>query len=86
MENNSYIYYLKACLYSSESLLNPSEITFQTFCIAGFIIDLLDKISAMLDFDYTIHEVESGKYGHRTSSGRWSGVIGRVKRQVLTKL
>ena len=36
----------------------------------------------MLDFPYEITETEDGKYGHRLSSGRWDGVIGKVKRGV----
>ena len=56
-----------------------------SYIIAGFIIDLMEQLSLMLDFPYEIQEAGDGKYGHRLSSGRWDGVIGEVKRAVSRK-
>ncbi len=50
--------------------------------LAGFIIDLMEQLSLMLDFPYKLKEAADGKYGHRLSSGRWDGVICEVKRAV----
>lgn len=43
----------------------------------GFIIDLLDELSAKLGFNYTIYEQAERKYGSEDkSTGKWDGLIG----------
>ncbi|XP_064637937.1 glutamate receptor 1-like isoform X3 [Lineus longissimus] len=41
----------------------------------GFSIDLIEEISKMLKFQYTIYEVPDGKFGARNSTGEWNGII-----------
>lgn len=42
----------------------------------GFIIDLLDELSAILGFNYTIYEAADKAYGSELSPGKWNGMIG----------
>ena len=46
--------------------------------VLGFIIDLLDQVALMIDFQYDIEPVQDGNYGHRQPSGKWNGVIGEI--------
>ena len=50
----------------------------------GFIIDLLDEVSKMLRFKYSLHLVKDGEYGHRQSDGTWDGMIGELQTRVIT--
>lgn len=45
---------------------------------SGFCVDLLDKLSAELDFKYELHVMEDGKRGAQNGSGHWDGMIGEV--------
>lgn len=42
----------------------------------GFIIDLLDELSAILGFNYTIYEAADKGYGSEVTPGEWDGMIG----------
>ena len=42
----------------------------------GFIIDLLDELSGILGFNYTIYEQDDRKYGSEIAPGKWNGMIG----------
>lgn len=42
----------------------------------GFIIDLLDELSLILGFKYTIYEQAQRGYGSEEASGKWNGMIG----------
>ena len=43
----------------------------------GFIIDLLDHLSDIIGFNYTIYEQAERKYGSADkTSGKWDGMIG----------
>ncbi|XP_053396130.1 glutamate receptor ionotropic, kainate 2-like [Mercenaria mercenaria] len=42
----------------------------------GFIIDLLDELSAILGFNYTIYEAADRAYGSEVTPGKWNGMIG----------
>jgi len=44
----------------------------------GFCEDLAEKISEVLDQEHEIHIVKDGKYGARSESGDWSGMIGEL--------
>jgi len=50
----------------------------------GFIPDLLDEVSQLVDFNYTIRLVRDGKYGSRNPDGSWNGMIHEVTRRVGT--
>ncbi|KAK7489093.1 hypothetical protein BaRGS_00019607, partial [Batillaria attramentaria] len=53
-----------------------------TKCCSGLSIDLLDIISQMLNFNYTLFEVESVGYGTQptnTSETQWSGLVGALQ-------
>ena len=41
----------------------------------GFIIDLLDELSKILGFNYTIYEESKREYGSDID-GKWNGMIG----------
>lgn len=43
----------------------------------GFMIDLLQKVSKISDFNYTLTYVKDGKYGRETG-GNWDGAIGEL--------
>lgn len=42
----------------------------------GYSIDLLDKIGTIVDFDYTIKEVDG--YGRMDETGEWNGVVRKL--------
>lgn len=43
----------------------------------GFIIDLLDELSDLLGFNYTIYEQATRGYGTEDPhTGKWDGMIG----------
>ncbi|XP_053396125.1 glutamate receptor ionotropic, kainate 2-like isoform X3 [Mercenaria mercenaria] len=43
----------------------------------GFIIDLLDELSRILGFNYTIYEESKREYGSKVeATGKWNGMIG----------
>ena len=44
----------------------------------GFIIDMMEEISRMLEFSYEIYPVHDGNFGARLPSGEWNGMIGEV--------
>ncbi|XP_065293844.1 glutamate receptor ionotropic, kainate 2-like [Dermacentor albipictus] len=45
---------------------------------SGFCVDLLDKLSAEMDFKYELHVVADGRRGSQNDSGHWDGMIGEV--------
>uniref|UniRef100_A0A8D0BQN2 Glutamate receptor n=1 Tax=Salvator merianae TaxID=96440 RepID=A0A8D0BQN2_SALMN len=49
--------------------------------LEGYCIDLLEKLSKMLNFKYKVGIVKDGKYGGLGPSGNWSGMIGEVVRK-----
>ena len=49
-----------------------------------FIPDLLDEVSQLVDFNYTIRLVQDGKYTSRNPDGSWNGMIHEVTRRVGT--
>ncbi|XP_038059611.1 glutamate receptor ionotropic, kainate 2-like [Patiria miniata] len=44
----------------------------------GYCIDMLQKISERLHFNYQIVEVEDDNYGSKLESGRWNGMVGEL--------
>ena len=50
----------------------------------GYNIDLVESISQILGFNYTIRIVEDGKYGsYDKATDSWNGMIGELLSQVL---
>lgn len=52
--------------------------------LAGFCRDLADEISEKLEFDYEIREVRDGQFGVELENGSWSGMIGELRRGVMS--
>lgn len=57
-------------------VINLTEPNEQGRMHEGFIVDLLDELSYILGFNYTIYEVADRGYGSETASGKWDGMIG----------
>ena len=48
----------------------------------GYNLDLIESISKILGFNYTIRIVEDGNYGsYDSTSGTWNGMIGELLSQ-----
>ena len=48
----------------------------------GYSVDLVEEISKILHFNYTIKLVEDGKYGSfDKETGKWNGMIGELQAQ-----
>ena len=49
----------------------------------GYNVDLIEEVSKILGFNYTINIVEDGKYGSYNSKNKtWNGMIGELLAQV----
>jgi len=44
----------------------------------GYCIDLIDEIAGIVHFDYTIQEVEDGKFGNMDEKGEWNGIVKKL--------
>ncbi|EDV57772.2 ionotropic receptor 25a [Drosophila erecta] len=44
----------------------------------GYCIDLINEIAAIVHFDYTIQEVEDGKFGNMDDNGQWNGIVKKL--------
>ena len=50
--------------------------------MSGYSVDLVEEISQILGFNYTIKLVEDGKYGSFDKKlGKWNGMIGELQAQ-----
>lgn len=45
----------------------------------GFCIELIERLAAILRFNYTFIEQENGAYGTKQPNGEWDGMIGRLR-------
>jgi len=53
----------------------------------GFCVDLLDEISKILHFNYTIKPVEDGKYGAPVGAkDEWNGMVRELIDKVSERL
>ncbi|XP_039767983.1 probable glutamate receptor isoform X2 [Ornithorhynchus anatinus] len=52
--------------------------------LQGFLVDLLNQLSALLHFDPQLQLVRDGQYGRTGASGHWTGLIGELERQEAT--
>ena len=49
----------------------------------GYIPDLLERISRIINRKFTLQKVTDGKYGAKdTSTGQWNGMMGEVISEV----
>ena len=48
----------------------------------GFLVDLLDRVAQIADFQYEWRLVQDGHYGAALENDQWSGMIGEVQRGV----
>ncbi|XP_053959026.1 ionotropic receptor 25a isoform X1 [Anastrepha ludens] len=44
----------------------------------GYCIDLINEIAEIVHFDYTIQEVEDGKFGNMDEKGEWNGIVKKL--------
>lgn len=44
----------------------------------GYCIDLLDEISRLVGFEYTIQEVEDKEFGNMDENGEWNGIVRKL--------
>nr|AID61273.1 ionotropic receptor [Calliphora stygia] len=44
----------------------------------GYCIDLINEIAEIVHFDYTIQEVEDGKFGNMDEKGDWNGIVKKL--------
>ncbi|XP_018787692.1 PREDICTED: ionotropic receptor 25a [Bactrocera latifrons] len=44
----------------------------------GYCIDLINEIADIVHFDYTIQEVEDGKFGNMDEKGEWNGIVKKL--------
>lgn len=44
----------------------------------GYCIDLINAIADIVRFEYTIQEVEDGKFGNMDSKGDWNGIVKKL--------
>ncbi|KAM7352126.1 LOW QUALITY PROTEIN: ionotropic receptor 25a-like [Cochliomyia hominivorax] len=44
----------------------------------GYCIDLINEIADIVQFNYTVQEVEDGKFGNMNEKGEWNGVIRKL--------
>lgn len=44
----------------------------------GFAVDLMDVVSKRLGFTYDLYLVQDGKFGSKTESGEWNGMLGEI--------
>jgi len=42
----------------------------------GYCIDLLEKLSVLMNFDYEIVPPANGEFGKRYPNGTWDGMVG----------
>ena len=42
---------------------------------SGFCVDMLEKISKICNFTYSIRLVEDGLHGTQMKNGRWNGIV-----------
>ena len=55
--------------------------------IAGYCVDLLEKLSQELRFNYELHVVKDRNYGGKTTIDgveEWNGIVGELVRNVST--
>lgn len=48
----------------------------------GLCIDLMDKLSEILGFTYTLRLVEDEKFGGQDEDGNWMGLVGDLVNRV----
>ena len=52
----------------------------------GYCVDLLEEVSKVVGFNYTIQLVKDNKYGSKMEDGSWNGMIGELTRKVCSVL
>ena len=54
-----------------------------TVTFKGFLVDLIERLAYMTDFDYTLSPVPDGYFGSNVNGTHWNGVIGELQSQVI---
>ena len=71
LNNSFYISYFQEAPFvvRSENVSNP-DVPFH-----GFLVDLMEEISYILNFTYIMYESPDGNYGLRNEDGEWNGMM-----------
>ena len=48
----------------------------------GFCIDLLERLSEIMGFTYTLYEVGDGNFGTQAGNNTWNGIVGEITQSV----
>ena len=49
----------------------------------GIFVEVLEELSKLLNFSYTVSVPPDGEWGALRDDGTWSGMVGQLKREVL---
>ena len=49
----------------------------------GIFVEVLEELSRLLNFSYTVSLPPDGEWGALRDDGTWSGMVGQLKREVL---
>ena len=66
-----------------EPLVLPYKKADGTDSFKGFLIDLLDRIGQIANFDYKFYLVPDGFFGRKVNESHWNGAIGELQSKVI---
>ena len=49
----------------------------------GIFVEVLEELSRLLNFSYTVSVPPDGEWGALRDDGTWSGMVGQLKSEVL---
>ena len=49
----------------------------------GIFVEVLEELSRLLNFSYTVSVPPDGKWGALEDDGSWSGMVGQLQREIL---
>ena len=52
----------------------------------GLCIDLMDRLSEMMGFSYTLKTVQDGRFGGQDEDGNWLGLVGDLVNRVSNSI
>ena len=80
LHNNTY----KTTPTQADPYYQQSQELTSSVCVnrQGFLVDLLDRVAQIADFQYEWRLVQDGRYGAPLENDQWSGMIGEVQKGV----
>lgn len=69
-----------------ENMDPDSEVVDPNQMYEGYVVDLIEHISRMLDFEYELYLVHDGNFGSKQPNGEWNGIMGEILCGVRTSL